>query len=223
MFSARKLLFLICILLIPRYGALAADKPSPLLKGIKIISYQTIVEKTVGGNGCKIDEDNLNTSLQFIANQSTTLKVISQRERAERDSELWQRSKKLSSEASARLAGLGLDEQISQIQKDEPMRKEVGKAVDENLFMPRLYIGFLPLQTTSECAATIEASLTATVAPTRVRATQTDVYYETIEIWSETYGIVSPQATFSNQATNSAEQMIKKLVNDWTVSQSLFR
>jgi hypothetical protein len=40
-----------------------------------------------------------------------------------------------------------------------------------------------------------------------------------VEIWSVEYGFVGSQQAFSNQAINLAEQMMKRLVNDWTASQ----
>ena len=54
----------------------ASDAPKGYLKGIKIISYKLDVQKTIGGNDCKIDQGNLNTSIEFIANQSTKLKIV---------------------------------------------------------------------------------------------------------------------------------------------------
>jgi hypothetical protein len=41
----------------------------------------------------------------------------------------------------------------------------------------------------------------------------------TVEIWSKSFGFVGPQQTFSIQAINTAEQIMKKLVNDWAASQ----
>jgi hypothetical protein len=144
MLSARKVSFVICTLLVSGYSAVAADRPSRLLKDIKIVSYQTFLEKTAGGNGCKIDEDNLNTSLQFIANQSTALKLITEREKAERESELHDRLRRLSSEASARLARLSGDQMFSQYQKDQDTLKAAGAAADKYTFMPRLMISLHP-------------------------------------------------------------------------------
>src|SRR5215472_7450526 len=87
--SARTLLCLAMLVGFPAI-ATAQDHPSRYMKGIKIIAYfPAYLEKTVGGDGCKIDEGNLNTSLQFVANQSTSLKIVTERERYERGDELW--------------------------------------------------------------------------------------------------------------------------------------
>jgi hypothetical protein len=64
--SARTILWL-SLLVFPLHGAIAAmDGPNNYLKGIKVISYSTVIEPTIGSGGCNIDMDNLKTSLQFV-------------------------------------------------------------------------------------------------------------------------------------------------------------
>jgi hypothetical protein len=216
----RKSSFVFCILLIAHNSAFAIDGPNRFLKGVRTIAYQPIVERPVGGAGCKIDLDNLNTSLQFIANQSAVLKVITSQEKFERYAELAERLRNLSSENSAQIRGAaGVEQAIAQFEKGQKALKPASAAADEYLFMPMLYITFTPLQIAGGCAASIDAKLTASIEPTRIKATQTEVYHETIEIWSEGYGIVGTQPTFSDQAIKYAEQILKKLVNDWAASQ----
>ena len=73
----RRVLWLWSLSCLPHYAMAASDAPKGYLKGIKIISYDLGVEKTVGGDDCKIDQGNLNTSIEFVANQSTKLKIVS--------------------------------------------------------------------------------------------------------------------------------------------------
>jgi hypothetical protein len=223
---ARKILPLVCVLVgFSQLSTFAAgDGQNPLLKGIKLIAYQPIVEQIVGGDKCKIEADNLNTSLQFVANQSTTLKIISEAELASQYGDRFDRLREASSKLSERLKELPLKESLNlYADKNAAENKELkaaGNAADEYNSVPRLDIDFLPLQIAGGCAATIEASLAAYIEPTTLKHTHAEVDNDTIEIWSVTYGIVGAQPTFSNQAISYAEQAIKKLVNDWTASQN---
>jgi hypothetical protein len=207
--SGRKIILWLCLgftaSIAPHNGAFAAsDGPNPLMKGIQIISYMVFLEKTVGGDRCKIDWDNLNTSLQFVANQSTTLKIVTEIQKSDQTKELYSK----------------LDPKwFFGSDGDQKKYQATKKVADEYISMPNLLIGFSPLQTQGGCAGTITARLTASVSPTHLLATQVDVYDPHIEIWSKTYGFVGPQESFSNYAINLGEQMMKSLVNDWAASQ----
>jgi hypothetical protein len=160
-------------------------------------SYKTAVEKTVGGDGCKINEDDLNTSLEFVANQSTNLKITQYSRRVD----------ELFSQAA-----------VSSLSDAE--RQAARKAVAEYMLMPSLFMSIWPLQTQFACAGTIDATLWAFVkgsAP--IYGTDAVLPTPRVGIWSTSFGLVSPQQTFSNQIINGAEQIMKKLVNDWSASQ----
>jgi len=176
------------------------------MKGVQIISYTVFLEPTVGGDQCKIDWDNLNTSLQFVANQSTTLKIVTEIQKSDQTKELYSK----------------LDPKwFFGSDGDQKQYQATKKVADEYISMPYLFIGFSPLQPQAQggCAGTITARLTASVSPTHLLATQVDVYDPRIEIWSKTYGFVGPQGSFSKYAINLGEQMMKSLVNDWAASQ----
>jgi len=55
--------------------ATAGDKPTPELKGIKVVSYKLSVQLPNKGR-CAIDLKAWNTAIDFVANQSTKLKLI---------------------------------------------------------------------------------------------------------------------------------------------------
>jgi hypothetical protein len=54
----------------------SAEHPDYVLKGMTVISYDLAIEKTVGGDQCTVNKDRLETALQFVANQSTKLKIM---------------------------------------------------------------------------------------------------------------------------------------------------
>jgi len=181
-------------------GVADTDHPRTLLKGITIIKYYDYVEETAGGEQCKINYQNLTTSLQFVANQSTKLKIITEREHTKRSDELYSQARSLPSTNSDK-------------------KQAAGKAADDYNFMPTLVIHVSPLELSSGCAGVIDAALSAHVDATRMIPTRTLVLFPTIEIWSKSISFVGPQQTFSGQAIGVSEQIMKELVNDWTASQ----
>jgi hypothetical protein len=195
---ARQVLWL-CLLVFSSHSVMAAGNgPNRHLKGINIIGYNLTVEKTLGGDQCKIDQDNLNTSIEFVANQSTKLKIVPFSEH--RSSELLEQSNVTS---------------LSNADK-EPAKK----LWHDYNFMPRFFIGIMPLQTTQfTCAGSVNAQLLAYAENTNMIPTQAPLYYPMVEIWSNWLGFVGPQQTFSNQTINLTEQIMKQLVNDWAAAQ----
>jgi hypothetical protein len=73
---ARNVLWLFLLIFLAHSAMAASDAPRGYLKGINIISYELGVEKTVGGDECNIDEERLQTSVEFVANQTTKLKIV---------------------------------------------------------------------------------------------------------------------------------------------------
>jgi hypothetical protein len=85
-------IYLSLVTLLLFHGNGFAD-PRYILKGTTIISYLFFVEKVVGGEQCKIDDNSFATGLQFVANQSTKLKIINQRDYVRRAEELAQKTR----------------------------------------------------------------------------------------------------------------------------------
>jgi hypothetical protein len=220
LFSARKSIWL-CLSVAATSAFISGAAfagPNYYLKGLKIISYSALFDKTVGGNECKIDLENLNTSLQFIANQSTGLRIVTQSESEQIKQETHSKLKPLLYGPDGKLKDEGdLNKQLDNLEK----WRAAAKTSDVYTWMPHLFIGIQPLQVQSGCAGTIHASLSAVGNPTQLRATQADVSLPSIEIWFQSYGFVAPQQNFSSQAINPAEQIMKQLVNDWVASQEL--
>lgn len=183
----RRVLWLWSLICLPHYAMAASDAPKGYLKGIEIISYDLGVEKTVGGDDCKIDQGNLNTSIEFVANQSTKLKIIPDDQKMKHSNELM----------------------------GSPSFLEYN-------FMAVFYIGIQPLQTTQfTCAGTINARLSEfiDVQNAHIIPTQALISYPAAEIWEASIGFVGPQQTFSNDAIDVTERVMKELVNDWAAAQ----
>ena len=89
--------------------------------------------------------------------------------------------------------------------------------------MPSFYILIQPLQATQFiCAGTANAELWvhADVEDGRIIPTHAPLIpYPGVVIRETHVGFVGPQQTFSNQAINVAEQIMKQLVNDWAAAQ----
>ena len=54
--------------------AYAAEHPGPYLTGVDTVAYHGILEPGIGN--CKVDWEAWNTSIDFVANQSTKLKLL---------------------------------------------------------------------------------------------------------------------------------------------------
>jgi hypothetical protein len=191
----------------------ANAKTSYLLKGIEVVKFMIVVEETVGGNGCKIDQEAMNTSLQFVANQSTKLKILTWKEYVKREDDL---------RTAAQSKAPSTDGFFKDVNKYQAELKEYQAALDKGkkyTQAPLLIISIMPLQVGNGCGGHINAELSASIGPTQLTPTKREVYNESIKLWSEGYSFVSPQPTFSEYAINIAGQMMKQLVNDWTASQ----
>jgi hypothetical protein len=100
-------------------------------------------------------------------------------------------------------------------------KEAAAKVAHDYNFMPSLFIEIMPLQTRSGCTGTIDAKLSAYIeaADAHMIPTQVPVFNPKVEIWAVMFGFVGSQQTYSNQAINLTEQIMKKLVNDWAASQ----
>lgn len=194
---ARKVLWLCLLAFLPHSAMAASGVISGYLKGIKMISYDLDVEKTMGGDQCIIDKESLKTSVEFVANQSTKLKIVPPEQKDKRVNELmgWHPG------------------------EDKDAAK---KAFNDWNFMPDFSIVIRPLQVSeSMCTAAINAELLVwvDVQNAHVIPTQALISYPATMVQQITGGLVASQQTFSNQAINAAEHIMKQLVNDWSAAQ----
>jgi hypothetical protein len=179
------------------------------LNGITTIYYYVYVEEPLGGEQCDIDFNSLNTALQFVANQSTKLKIVTESEHKRRAKEL--------TEITDRIREKVFEKGWSVAAVNDDKYLAAKKAAREYRLMPRLSIVIDPIELAGGCAGTVDAKLSAYLD------SQTDdqIVPTVVEIWSSSYKFKGPQQTFTNHAAWIAEDLMKKLVNDWTASQNL--
>jgi hypothetical protein len=193
---ARKVLWLCLIVFLPHSAMAASDIPGGYyLKDIKTISYILDVKKTMGGDQCNIDEENLKTSIEFVANQSTKLKIVPPEQK---------------------------DKRVNELMGWQPEDKEAATKFHDWNFMPFFNIEIQPIQASQfMCTAATNAGVwvTVDVKKAHVIPTQAVLSYPGVEIYEFTGCFWGPPQTFSNQAINAAEQMMKHLVNDWSAAQ----
>lgn len=210
-------LLCLCFLTLLLIHNSAVGRPLHILKGITIIHYSAGAEKS---EQCKIDFDSLNTALQFVANQSTKLKIVAVSEHIRRSHELDEIAKQIWEKATAS----GKVEDMMATMNDAKYQAAINAAYDYNL-MPHFLIVITPMDLEGGgCVGSVSATLSAflnsktsnmEIVPTHARAGPT------VEIWSGSYLFIGSKQTFANQATRIAEDLMKKLVNDWTASQEL--
>jgi hypothetical protein len=195
----------------------AVGRPWHILKGITIINFYAGAEES---KQCKIDHDNLLTALRFVANQSIKLKIVAFDEHARRTGELDEIAKQIWDKATAS----GKVEDMMATMNDAKYQAAKNAAHDYSL-MPGLLIVITPMDLEGGgCVGSVSATLSAfldsktsnmEIVPTHARAGPT------VDIWSGSYLFIGTKQTFANQATRIAEDLMKKLVNDWTASQDV--
>jgi hypothetical protein len=201
----------LCLLALLFSHGSGSARPERLLKGVKIIRYKIIIEKTVGGEQCQIDLKGFSTALQFVASQSTKLKIIT-------DDEQLRRMEKLNDAQDQLFEQLKASGKLADTSAEYLAAK---KASTENTFMPYLFIAITPLELPSGCGGIVESRLQAVLDSSKMLATDRHVPHPAIEIWSTEYVFVSPKQMFADYATRNAEMEMKELVNDWSASQDL--
>jgi hypothetical protein len=210
--------FSICLILVALllFHGNSVANPKRALKGVAIVSYSAGSETLVGGELCKIDENGLATSLQFVANQSAKLKLLPQNEAFSRAVTLAEKAAEIWKELSA--SGK-LEDMIAARENDKYLAAK--KAADDLNFLPLLLFVVTPLELTGGCAAVVEATLSAYFDDTQMDHTRRTLHHPSITIWKQGSYFVGPKRTFAEQVTGHVEQLMKEFVNDWTASQEL--
>ena len=132
-------------LLLIHNSATGEPRPSHTLKGITIIDYFVGVEKTLGGEQCKIDDGGLDIALQFVANQSTKLKIVTKRERERRGKELNEIEDQIWNKANGKV-----DDMVATMKDDKFLAAR--KAAHDYNLMPHLLIVIAPVEIAGGCA-----------------------------------------------------------------------
>lgn len=181
--------------------------PTDELKGVKLISYFAISEPGLAGNGCDVDTSRLDTSLAFVANQSTQLKLIPAKQHMDTAQVLYNKARSLHD-------AKGPNKEVDDAERE----------AREYNFAPQLTLFIAPMQASpGRCAVSVRASVTAYTTPAELLATRRRVQSPQIEIWYSGYNYVGPQASISNEVADICTQIMKELVNDWSESQRDFQ
>jgi hypothetical protein len=156
----------------------------------------------------------LNRQIKAPAHQSIKLKLI-------RDTDHMERTKQLSDKASE--AGQKM------VARDGKVADTAGKAFHEAIeklskysSAPSLSFDTTALEGNGVCVGTISARVKAILKPSTMISTETFVAHPYMEIWSNSHLLAAPPSSFSRFVIETSEQMMKKFVNDWTLSQELF-
>ena len=181
------------LLIIESRVAGAEPKLNPDLDQIKIISYLTYIDGEQEGK-CRVNAQAMETALQFVANQSTRLKILTHEQYSD---EVDKFGKKLKPDDDA-----GLEKFVRYAST------------------PLLHLDLTVIEMGSGCAGVLHASLKANVEATRIVATNRSVRSPYVEIWTWDVWLRSSHGEFERFAINATETALKTFVNTWTKSQS---
>lgn len=186
------------------------DRPRPLLKNVSLVAY-----KLFPGDRphCAIDREALNTAIDFVANQSTKLKLIKEAEHYKRERELLDKSGEASRKYFAPNSTAADDAKKAW--------DEAREAHSKYFAAPKLilFAALDVLEHNGSCIGTVSATVTAMLKRSEMIATGTVILYPSEEIWSTSTLVAGPPSLFSRGVIETSETMMKSFVNDWTLSQ----
>jgi hypothetical protein len=207
--TASRLMFPSACLWMLITGAQAADRPSPYLKGITTVKYFGVLENK---GRCKVDRDAWNTAIEFVANQSTRLKLMKY------DEHQVQLDEMIKSKDKTDQTMLKKDTWT-----DEDVRKsrEAEAIIRKRIYAPSLFFSMTTIDVENGCAAVIEADVTATLKSSEMISTGTIIYNPSYSLWSQMWTLKNSYQSFERIAIETSERMMKSFVNDWAASQTL--
>jgi len=175
------------------------------LKGVREMKYQGIFEDTTAR--CEIDRRAWNTSIDFVANQSSKLKF-------------WREVDHMAQEQTRHDRVMALEVDLGDVESKRRWDQEWDKLTKFGS-MPNLYFDLISIDVKNGCVGVIRATVDATLKPSEMISTGTLVRIPSVTIWSNTVTLSAPFQGFSSFAIQSSEQIMKEFVNDWTASQNL--
>jgi hypothetical protein len=160
---------------------------------------------------CAIDEGAWNTAIDFVANQSTKLKLI-------RDKEYYERAGELAVEAgeASRKFMDAPDAEVAAAKKASDEAKETSTKYSA---APQLSLVVEAFEHNGSCVGDLSATVSASLKQSEMIATGKTIYRLEVEIWSSSKFLWSSPNAFSRFVIQSSEEMMKSFVNDWAVTQ----
>jgi hypothetical protein len=211
--TASRLSFLSAFLLmsIAVSVAEARNSPSPYLKGVTAVTYHGAMKDE---GRCKIDWKAWNTAIEFVANQSTKLKLMTEDEHQEQIDEILD---------SRRNTDPTMPKKDPLTWTDEDFRKsfEIDEIINKRIWVPRLSFIITTIELESGCAAVIDAEVSAPLKSSTMISTGASVRNPDFSIWLSNWTLQGSHRTFSRLAIETSERIMKEFVNDWTASQNL--
>jgi hypothetical protein len=161
---------------------------------------------------CAINEGAWNTAIDFVANQSSKLKLIRKKEYDERKRELADEA----NEASDKAFGARSDAGMAATKKAFDEAKETSTKYSA---APFLSLVVEASEYNGSCVGNLSATVIALLKPSEMIATGKIIYRPIQEIWSSKEVVADRPNTFSSFIIQSSEKMMKSFVNDWALSQ----
>jgi hypothetical protein len=186
-------------------------RPNPYFKGITIVSYQAFAKTEK--SPCAIDMNSWNTAIDFIANQSVKLKLIRDRDRREQEEQL----RDAATKASDNYKRLFTDDKAAQTAKKQ--HDEAWNRYDKYASIPTLSFHIDTLDLVNGCAGSVVAKVDVVLEAAMIKPTGKTMYTPIVTIWGNGIQMSDGLDTFSSLAIRTSEQILKKLVNDWTQAQ----
>ena len=182
------------------------DSTSKYLKGVNVVTYDGFIAGD--GGRCAIRWLEFLREMDFVANQSTKLKLITYVEHSKQLESMNKYKEMLNKPISTWTA-----EDWRQWDNDIEIR-------DGFIGVPRLSVVITTVELESDCAAVITGEAKATLKPSAILSTGTPVGHPDFSIWSKTRTLKAPHQSFSRLALEGTAEMIRRFVN-WTNSQNL--
>jgi hypothetical protein len=184
--------------------AVAGDRPIQELKDVKIVHYVGLAEDDK--SRCATDMGAWNTAIDFVANQSTKLKLIREVDYLKQVDQLYNEVIKARESFWSNTA-------------DEPAKKEASEAEQrwrKFLDAPWMFFTIRTMEIINGCIGTVDVRVSAKLEPSKIIATDKFVQYPDMIIWRDSWLLIGPDATF---AIRRSEELLKSFVNDCARSQ----
>jgi hypothetical protein len=218
MYKRKLLASCVCALLCATAPVKSKDRPSLSLKNVSLVVYEVFPAADKGL--CTIDREAWRTAIDFVANQSTKLKLMRERER-----EHHERAEELVNKASE--AGRKHVKYFTTRSASDAEMAAAKRAWDDAIEVSKKYSAAPKMLVFAEilevknggCVGEVSLRVSAMLKPSEMIATGNLVYFPSEEIWSSGTLLIAPASSFSKFVIEISENMLKELVNDWTLSQ----
>jgi hypothetical protein len=195
----------------------ADSKPNYNLKGVSTVNYFTVAEQAFGEKThCAVDYQSLETSIDFVANQSTKLKFLRFSEYSQGMDERYTKARELKKHSFEP----GLKSSHS---GEAALAEAAADAADLDASryggMPHLFLDIVTAAVGDACFAVVNVGVSASLAATTMSATGRSMAFPSVEIWSSTFYLKGPNAGFTERVIHTGETMVKDFANAWAASQ----